>query len=179
MFYDTIEILSMIGVSRMYKVGDRIVYPMHGAGIVEAIEEKEIFDVTQLYYLLHIVSENMEILIPVDKSEAVGIREVVSEAVIDQMLALLGEPADAMSDNWNKRYQDNMDILKSGDLFDAAYVVKNLTLRDRAKGLSSGEKKLLTTARNFVVSEMVVVRQISKAEALETVDRCIPVAAEN
>ncbi|MDO4288943.1 MAG: CarD family transcriptional regulator [Eubacterium sp.] len=158
----------------MYEIGDKIVYPMHGAGIVEAIEEKEIFDVTQLYYLLHIVSENMEILIPVDKSEEVGIREVVSEKTIDEMLELLGEPGDVMNANWNKRYQDNMDILKSGDLFDAAYVVKNLTIRDRERGLSGGEKKLLTTARNFVVSEMVLVRQIDKAEALRVIDACIP-----
>ena len=160
-------------MSGMFKAGDRIVYPMHGAGIVKAIEEKEIFNVTQWYYLLHIVSENMEILIPVDKSETIGLREVVSEKEIAEMLELLGEPADVMSTSWNRRYQDNMEILKSGQLSDVAYVVKNLTLRDREKGLSSGEKKMLTTARNFIVSEMVLVCQMTKEEALNKIEDAV------
>ncbi len=117
----------------MYEIGDKIVYPMHGAGVVKDIEEKEIFDTTQMYYLMEI----------------------------------------EMNGNWSKRYQDNMDILKSGDIFDVAKVVKNLTLLDRKKGLSTGEKKMLTSARNFLISEMVLVQGRSKEESLQVIEEKI------
>ncbi|MEG0376968.1 MAG: CarD family transcriptional regulator [Eubacterium sp.] len=158
----------------MYEVGDKIVYPMHGAGVVKTIEEKEIFDVTQMYYLMEIVSEGMEILIPVDKAEEIGVREIVTPDVIDEMLDTLEAPMDVMNNNWNKRYQDNMDQLKSGDLFDVATVVRNLLLLDRKKGLSTGEKKMLTSARNFLVSEIVLVKGKTKEEAIMTIEKRVP-----
>ena len=157
----------------MYEIGDKIVYPMHGAGVVKDIEEKEFFDTTQMYYLMEIVSEGMEILIPVDKADEVGVRDIVTSDVIEKMLDSLEEPSDQMNGNWSKRYQDNMDILKSGDIFDVAKVVKNLTLLDRKKGLSTGEKKMLTSARNFLISEMVLVQGRSKEESLQVIEEKI------
>ena len=157
----------------MYEIGDKIVYPMHGAGVVKDIEKKEIFDTTQMYYLMEIVSEGMEILIPVDKADEVGVRDIVTSDVIEKMLDSLEEPSDQMNGNWSKRYQDNMDILKSGDIFDVAKVVKNLTLLDRKKGLSTGEKKMLTSARNFLISEMVLVQGRSKEESLQVIEEKI------
>ena len=154
----------------MYEIGDKIVYPMHGAGVVKDIEEKEIFDTTQMYYLMEIVSEGMEILIPVDKADEVGVRDIVTSDVIEKMLDSLEGPSDQMNGNWSKRYQDNMDILKSGDIFDVAKVVKNLTLLDRKKGLSTGEKKMLTSARNFLISEMVLVQGRREEEALDVIE---------
>ena len=145
----------------MYEIGDKIVYPMHGAGVVKDIEEKEIFDTTQMYYLMEIVSEGMEILIPVDKADEVGVRDIVTSDVIEKMLDSLEEPSDQMNGNWSKRYQDNMDILKS------------LTLLDRKKGLSTGEKKMLTSARNFLISEMVLVQGRSKEESLQVIEEKI------
>ena len=163
----------MIEVYIMYEIGDKIVYPMHGAGVGKDIEEKEIFDTTQMYYLMEIVSEGMEILIPVDKADEVGVRDIVTSDVIEKMLDSLEGPSDQMNGNWSKRYQDNMDILKSGDIFDVAKVVKNLTLLDRKKGLSTGEKKMLTSARNFLISEMVLVQGRSKEESLQVIEEKI------
>ncbi|MGI6108663.1 MAG: CarD family transcriptional regulator [Eubacteriaceae bacterium] len=162
----------------MYQVGDKIVYPMHGAGIVKKIEELEIFDTDQKYYLLDIVSEGMEILIPVDKTDEIGVRGIVKPEEIDEMIQSLSGDMGKMNTNWSKRYQDNMEILKSGDLMEVAGVVKNLILLDRTKGLSTGEKKMMSSARNFLVSEMVLVKDISKEEALKVIDDAVGSEAE-
>ena len=157
----------------MYQVGDKIVYPMHGAGIVKKIEELEIFDTDQKYYLLDIVSEGLDILIPVDKTEEIGVRRIVEPEVIDEMLKSLSGDMGKMNSNWSKRYQDNMEIMKSGDIFEVASVVKNLMLLDRLKGLSTGEKKMMSSARNFLISEMVLVKDMTKEEAFKMIDEAV------
>jgi CarD family transcriptional regulator len=157
----------------MYNVGDKIVYPMHGAGVVKAIEEKELFDEKQLYYMMEIVSEGMEILIPVDKADEIGVRQIVSPDRIKEMLGALEGPMDAMISNWTKRYQNNLDQLKSGDLVEMAHVVRNLTLLDRKKGLSTGEKRMLTSAKNCLISEMVLVVGKTRKEADQMIENRI------
>ena len=149
----------------MYKIGDKIVYPMHGAGVIQSIDEKELFDEKQLYYSVEIASEGMEILIPVNKAEEVGVRPIVSLEDIETMLSALEGPMDKMVTNWTKRYQNNLDHLKTGNLVEVAHVVRNLTLMDRKKGLSSGEKRMLVNAKNFLISEMMVVAGKTKKEA--------------
>lgn len=157
----------------MYQVDDKIVYPMHGAGIVKKIEEMEIFDTKQKYYELYIVSEGMDILIPCDKADDAGVRPIVSNEMVDEMIASLSGDIGKMNSNWSKRYQDNLEILKSGDMMEVAGVVKNLVLLDRQKGLSTGEKKMMTNARNFLISEIVVVKDINKEEALKLINTAI------
>ncbi len=148
----------------MYKVGDKVVYPMHGAGMIEAVEDREIFDERQPYYRLKIVSEGLQILIPVNKADDIGVRDIVSPAVIDEMLESLKMPMDKMEKNWNRRYREHLEKLKTGDILEVARVLKNLILMDRIKGLSTGEKKMLNNARNFIVSEMVLVEKKDKEE---------------
>ena len=157
----------------MYKVGDKIVYPMHGAGVIEDIEEMDIFDKKQTYYKVTIASEGMEILIPVDKADEVGLRDIPNHEDIKKMFEVLGQPQDRMTSNWSKRYQDNMDQMKTGDLLDVARVTRNLMIMDRKKGLSSGDKKMLMTAKNFLISELMVVEHTEKE------DECLYVFAEN
>ncbi len=158
----------------MYEVNDKIVYPMHGAGVVTDIQDLDLFENgEETYYKLHIVSENMEILIPVNKADEVRIRPIVSPEVIDEMLKSLHGKIGKMNKNWSKRYQNNMEILKSGDIFEVADVVKNLTLLNRQKGLSTGEKKMMTSARGFLVSEMVLVLDITKEEATDMINNAI------
>lgn len=157
----------------MYKVGDHIVYPMHGAGIIRAIEEKEILDNRQMYYDVHILSENMEILIPTEKAEEIGVRRTVTPEELTEILEGLVGPMDKMDSNWNRRCQENMERLKTGKLDEAVWVVRNLTLLERQKGLSTGEKKLLTSARNFLASEMVMVRDIDKDQAIKIIENTI------
>lgn len=158
----------------MYEINDKIVYPMHGAGVVKEIEDIDLFgNGPEKFYKLQIISENLEILIPVAKAEEVGIRPIVTKEVVDEMLAGMNTGMDKMNKNWSKRYQNNMDILKSGDIFEVANVVKNLTLLNREKGLSTGEKKMMTSARSFLISELVLVLDISKDEALDLINKAI------
>lgn len=157
----------------MYKIGDRIVYPMHGAGVIVSIEDKELFGEIAQYYSVNIVSEEMEILVPVDKEETCRIRPVGEQKDIDAMLATLTEPYDEDCANWNKRYQQNLEKLKTGNLNTVAGVVRNLTLMDRSKGLSSGEKRMLFSARNFLISEMMMVTGMTKAEADHLIESSI------
>ncbi len=157
----------------MYKIGDKIVYPMHGAGIIEAIEEREIFEETKPYYIMQIVSEGLQILIPVDKVDDIGVRTIVTQSVIDEMLESLNLPMDEMEKNWNRRYREHLERLKTGDIFEVAKVVKNLILLDRLKGLSTGEKKMLNNARNFIVSEMVLIQDKDKEEILDLINRSV------
>ena len=130
------------------------------------------------YYKLHIVSENMEILIPVDKADEVGIRPIVTPEIVDEMIQSLHGKMGKMNKNWSKRYQNNMEILKSGDIFEVADVVKNLTLLNRKKGLSTGEKKMMTSARGFLVSELVLVLDITKEEATDMINNAIGIIDE-
>jgi len=164
---------SMIGVVEMYKIGDKIVYPMHGAGIIEAIEEREIFEETKPYYIMQIVSEGLQILIPVDKVDDIGVRTIVTQPVIDEMIEILKLPMDVMEKNWNRRYREHLERLKTGDIFEVAKVVKNLILLDRLKGLSTGEKKMLNNARNFIVSEMVLIQDKDKEEILDLINSSV------
>lgn len=157
----------------MYKIGDKIVYPMHGAGIIEAIEEREIFEETKPYYIMQIVSEGLQILIPVDKVDDIGVRTIVSQPVIDEMIESLKLPMDVMEKNWNRRYREHLERLKTGDIFEVAKVVKNLILLDRLKGLSTGEKKMLNNARNFIVSEMVLIQDKDKEEILDLINSSV------
>ncbi|PKM58840.1 MAG: CarD family transcriptional regulator [Firmicutes bacterium HGW-Firmicutes-4] len=157
----------------MYKIGDKIVYPMHGAGIIEAIEEREIFEETKPYYIMQIVSEGLQILIPVDKVDDIGVRTIVTQSVIDEMIESLKLPMDVMEKNWNRRYREHLERLKTGDIFEVAKVVKNLILLDRLKGLSTGEKKMLNNARNFIVSEMVLIQDKDKQEILDLINSSV------
>ena len=163
----------MIGVVEMYKIGDKIVYPMHGAGIIEAIEEREIFEEIKPYYIMQIVSEGWQILIPVDKVDDIGVRTIVTQPVIDEMIETLKLPMDVMEKNWNRRYREHLERLKTGDIFEVAKVVKNLILLDRLKGLSTGEKKMLNNARNFIVSEMVLIQDKDKEEILDLINSSV------
>ena len=163
----------MIGVVEMYKIGDKIVYPMHGAGIIEAIEEREIFEEIKPYYIMQIVSEGLQILIPVDKVDDIGVRTIVTQPVIDEMIETLKLPMDVMEKNWNRRYREHLERLKTGDIFEVAKVVKNLILLDRLKGLSTGEKKMLNNARNFIVSEMVLIQDKDKEEILDLINNSV------
>lgn len=159
----------------MYKVGECIVYPMHGAGIIKDIEEKDILDSKQLYYVLDIASERMEILIPVEKADEIGVRHIIHENMIKEVMGELDSEMDRMDSNWNKRYQENMNQLKSGDIMDVARVYRNLAILDQRKGLSSGEKKMLYTARNFLVSEISLVEGLEKDEAISMIEARVAV----
>jgi CarD family transcriptional regulator len=142
----------------MFSIGDKVVYPMHGAGIIEAIEEKEILGKKRKYYIMKMPIGEMKVMIPLENVESIGIREIISPNEVDQVIAVLGDDISKMPKNWNRRYRANMDRIKSGDIYEVAAVVRNLMLRDKEKGLSTGEKKMLTNAKQILISELVLVR---------------------
>jgi len=140
----------------MFNIGDKVVYPMHGAGIIESIEEKEILGQKRKYYILSLPLRNMKVMIPLDNVDAMGLREIISEEEVEQVIAVLNDDESKMPQNWNRRYRANLDKIKSGDIYEVAIVVRNLMLRDKEKGLSTGERKMLNDAKQILISELAL-----------------------
>ncbi len=157
----------------MYKIGDKIVYPMHGAGTIEKIEVREILGEVKEYYILNISCGGMGLMLPVDNCERIGVRPIVSEAKLNEALEILGRESSKMSENWNKRQRENMDKLKTGDIMTVAEIVRNLTRIDRDKKLSAGEKKMLSNARRILLSEVMLVKDMDADAAFELVEKSI------
>jgi len=147
----------------LFKIGDKIVYPMHGAGIIESIEEKEILGEKRRYYVMRMPIGEMRVMVPTSNVSEIGLRKVIDEDGVERVLTILREKTSAMSANWNRRYRSNLEKIKSGNVFELAEVVRNLSARDKEKGLSTGEKKMLDNARQILISELVLARD-SKEE---------------
>lgn len=160
-------------VGFLFNIGDKVVYPMHGAGIIESIEEKEILGLSQKYYVMRMPIGDMKVMIPMSKVEHIGLREVVSEETITEVIERLGEKDPDVSNNWNRRYRANLDKMKSGDIYDMADVVRCLMLRDREKGLSTGERKMLDNARQILISELVLAKEMDENQAFGLLDEVI------
>lgn len=137
----------------MFNVGDNVFYPMHGAGTVSSIEEKEILGNKVSYYTIALPNQ-IKVMIPVENSEAVGLRAIIDEAEAQKVLATLETEITEMPENWNKRYNENKDRLKTGDIYEIADIYRNLSLRNREKNLSTGEKKMLLNAKQVLISEL-------------------------
>lgn len=140
----------------MFSIGEKIVYPLHGAGIVEAIEEKEILGKKKKYYVMRVFSGNMTVLIPVDNCEEIGVRQVIDKAEAKKVVEYFKTEPLYDDDNWNRRQRENMIKLKSGDIYKVLDVLKDLLYRDKLKGLSTSERKALVNARQIIVSELVM-----------------------
>ena len=159
----------------MFNVGDKIVYPMHGAGTIDAIEEKNILGEKQNYYIIKMPGE-VKVMVPTDKAEEVGVRNIIGKEEAAKVMSVLGENETEMSQNWNKRYRDNMDKMKSGDIYEVADVVRNLSFKQKEKGLSTGEKKMLNNAKQILVSELVLAEHASQEEVEKLVENKINIS---
>jgi len=149
----------------MFNVGDKVVYPMHGAGIIEAIEEKEILGERKSYYIMRLPMGDMKVMIPTASVDEVGLRQVIGENDVEKVFDILRSDKTRMSPNWNRRYRANLEKIKTGDIFEVAEVVRNLVLREREKGLSTGERKMLDSARQILLSELVLAKGIGEEQA--------------
>ena len=145
----------------MFQVGDKIVHTMHGAGVVDSIVSKKVNGVVREYYLLKIPVGGMLVMIPTTNSEEIGVRPVVNSAEADRIIASIPDIEVDMTANCNRRYRENMLRLKSGDLTEVARVVKGLALRDTDRGLSTGERKMLHSAKQILISELVLSQNTS------------------
>ena len=157
----------------MFNIGDKIVYPMHGAGIIVALEEKEILGKKRKYYIMKMPMSEMKVMIPIDNIEDIGIRQIIDGEEMENVLRVLSDETTKMSQNWNRRYRANMDKIKSGDIYEIASVVRNLIMRDREKGLSTGERKMLNNAKQMLVSEMVLVKDLDNESAESLIEETI------
>jgi len=157
----------------LFSVGDKVVYPMHGAGVIEAIEEREVLGQKQQYYIMRLPVGDMKVMIPTNNVSSVGLRQVIGETEVDKVFAVLKSCRTKMSTNWNRRYRANLEKIKSGNIYEVAEVVRNLVLRDREKGLSTGERKMLDSARQILVSELVLAKGIEEKAANNILDEVL------
>ena len=161
----------------MFNVGDKIVYPMHGAGTIDAIEEKDILGEKQAYYIIKMPGE-VKVMVPTSKAEEIGVRNIINKESAGKVFEILEENETEMSNNWNKRYRDNMEKMKSGDIYEVADVVGNLAFKQKEKGLSTGEKKMLNNAKQILVSELVLAEHASQDEVEKLIDNKITMSFE-
>ncbi len=157
----------------MFDKGDRVVYPNHGAGTIVDVEVKEILGEEKKYYIMELPIGEMRVMIPVHKVEEIGIRDVIDEEEAENVFHLLKGEKSKMSQNWNRRYRANQEKLKTGDIYEVVEVVRNLTIRDMEKGLSTGEKKMLSNARKILISELVLAKNMSEEEVVEKIDNIL------
>ena len=149
----------------MYQAGDKIVHPLYGAGVIENLEEKEIDGILQTYYVLQIPVGNLKVMISAAKAGAQGIRDVHrSDEIVDVISSIKDAPVD-MPDNWNQRQKENMERIKSGKLSEVSLVFRNLLQRERERGLSTAEKKLLTSAKQIILSELILTKDLERDDA--------------
>ena len=149
----------------MYTIGEKIVHPLYGAGVIESLDEKDVDGVLQTHYVLQIPVGNLKIMISAAKAQAQGIRGVHGADKIEGIIkSILEDPID-MPDNWNQRYKENMERIKSGSLAEVSLVYRNLLLRERERGLSTAEKKLMTTSKQIILSELILAKDIERVDA--------------
>lgn len=145
----------------MFNIGDKIVHPMHGAGVVDGIVEEKVNGTTRQYYVLNLPVGGMVIKVPTATSQDIGMRGIIDDKRADEVLASIATAEVDMTSNWNKRYRENVLRIKSGDLDEVVKVVKGLMLRELQHGLSTGERKMLHNAKQILISELVLAKNCS------------------
>ena len=157
----------------MFSIGDLVVHPMHGAGVIDNIIQEKVAGVTKEYYVFKMPMGGLVLKIPVANSGAIGVRAIITSKEAETLLgAIPALPVEANA-NWNKRYQENMLRLKSGDLYEVARVVKALMHREAQRGLSTGERKMLHNAKQILMSEIVLSAETDYGSTEAWVDRAM------
>jgi CarD family transcriptional regulator len=158
----------------LFDVGDKVVYPHHGAAVVERRELKEAFGVQKEYLVLRLAYGDLTLMVPSDNTDEVGLREVINDEEVEEVFAVLRKKDVRMPTNWSRRYKNHVEKLKSGDIYQVAEVVRNLSNRDKDKGLSAGEKRMLNRARQILVSELTFAIGVDESEAEKKLDEALP-----
>jgi CarD family transcriptional regulator len=154
----------------LFKVGDKVVYPHHGAGTVVKREKREVLGEKREYLTIKILHNDMTVNVPSDNAEAVGLRQVIDEEMVKKVTKALTGGGTAMPKNWNRRFKHNRDKMKTGDIFELAEVVRNLSLRDHEKGLSTGEKQMFVKAKKILASELMYAKSLDEDAAAAWLD---------
>jgi len=156
-----------------FDVGDKVVYPHHGAAIVEKKEKLTVNGETREYLTIRITYGDLTVKIPADNADLVGLRDVINHEEGEEVFAVLRKKEARMPTNWSRRFKNHVEKLKSGDVYQVAEVVRNLSLRDNEKGLSAGEKRMLAKARQILVSELTFAINVDEAEAEKKLDEAL------
>ena len=156
-----------------YKKGEVVIYPQHGACKVEGTKKMEFFGEKQEYLILKTVINEMTLKVPVEKTDDVGVRPPVSADELEDLVSVLAKPDPRVPSNWSRRFKNHQEKLKSGDVYQVAEVVRNLALRDQAKGLSAGEKTLYTKALSVLVSELAFALNTPEEKAIAKVEEAL------
>ena len=157
----------------MFRKGDKVIYPHHGAAVIEELTERELQGEKRKYLVLRLAHGDLTLMVPVDSTEEVGIREVVSKREVRKVLDVLRERESRQPSNWSRRYKTNIEKIRSGDVYQVAEVVRNLAIREGEKGLSAGEKRMLTKARQILISELVFAVGATEDKAEDMVDKVL------
>jgi CarD family transcriptional regulator len=154
----------------LYKVGDKVVYPHHGAGTVVKKERRDVLGEKREYLTIKILHNDMTVNVPSENAEKVGLRKVIGEDMVKVVVKALTGGGTQMPKNWNRRFKHNRDKMKTGDILELAEVVRNLSLRDAEKGLSTGEKQMFVKAKKILASELMYAKDMDEEEAAEWLD---------
>jgi len=157
----------------VFRKGDTVVHPEHGAAVIEELREKEFLGEKRTYLVLRVVYGDLTVLVPTDSTDQVGLRPVVSKAEVKKILKVLTEDETSVAANWSRRFKNNIEKLRSGDIFQVAEVVRNLSIREREKGLSAGEKRMVAKARQMLVSELMFVTGDTEEESVASIDKVL------
>ena len=163
----------------MYKVGEKVVYPHHGAGTVVKRESRTVLGQKREYLTIKILHNDMTVTVPSDNADAVGLRKVIDEKMVQVVLKALTGGGTAMPKNWNRRFKHNRDKMKTGDILELAEVVRNLSLRDHEKGLSTGEKQMFVKAKKILASELMYAKNMDAEEAADWLDEVLAGVGKN
>ena len=156
----------------MFKIGDLAVYPSHGVGVIEKIETQEISGCLQDFYVMRIFDNDMIIMIPTQNVDSVGLREIIGQDDVPKLYSIL-EDRDVVIDTqtWNRRYREYMDKIKTGSVYEVAEVYRDLLILRLEKALSFGERKMLDTARNLLVKEISLAKNVEETQVEKDLDR--------
>ena len=153
-----------------YSVGDKVVYPHHGAGKVIKKEKRDVLGEKREYLTIQILHNEMTVMVPVDSADRAGLRKVIAKNDVDEVMAVLRQDETKMPKNWNRRFKHNREKIKTGDIFELAEVVRNLSIREAEKGLSTGEKQMFNRAKKILASELMYARGLDEDQADKFLD---------
>ena len=154
----------------VYNVGDKVVYPHHGAGTVVKKEKRDVLGQKREYLTIQILHNNMTVMVPVDSADRAGLRKVIATNDVEDVIAVLRQDETKMPKNWNRRFKHNREKIKTGDIFELSEVVRNLSIREAEKGLSTGEKQMFNRAKKILASELMYARDMDEPEADKFLD---------
>ena len=157
----------------MFDVGDKVVYPHHGAGTVVKKELRDVLGDKREYLTIQILHNDMTVNVPTENAERVGLRWVIDEEMVEVVVKALSGGSTDMPKNWNRRFKHNRDKMKTGDILELAEVVRNLSLRDHEKGLSTGEKQMFVKAKKILASELMYAKGMDEEQAAEWLEEVL------